>query len=387
MVGMKPPDGHHAPMEKRILRAAGDGTTSLASDWRTDGRDEGWEWADVIVTSDDLEDLAALTAALRFDALAVLDAVADRDLPKVDDFGHHLLVVLHGLRDDQVATYEIDCFVTERHLVTVRRSPAPALDALWDRLLETPELAAGGVDTLVARLADVLSRRLLSVLNAFDDRAEELLGQALAADPRLLGELTAVRTDLAAIRRVVHPQREALDELRYSTSPLISAAGRRRFSDVFDVAARTSHGLDAARASLAEILDAYRGAEARLATNVTKVLTIYAAIMLPLSLVAGFFGMNFKNLPGIGSEWGWVIVTGLMVAIAALSLGVFVAIGWIERPSGRRAGETLGRGLIQATRAPVHVVGAVFELTAMPVRGTATRIAGSTRVEANGNDA
>jgi len=359
------------------MRVAGDGTTTVESQWSTGDPDDGWEWADVIVGGGDVEELTDLIAALRLDALSVRDAVADRDLPKVDDFGHYLLVVLHGLRDDLVETYEVDCFVTARHLVTVRRFPSPALDALWDRMLESPGLAAGGVDTLVVRLADILTRRLLSVLNAFDARVDDLIGQALAADPRLLSELTAVRSDLAAVRRVVHPQREALDLLRQSTSPLISPAGRRRFSDVFDVAARTAQGLDAARASLAEILDAYRGAEARMATDVTKVLTVYAAIMLPLSLVAGFYGMNFQNLPGIGSDWGWVVVTVVMVAIAAFSLGLFVAVGWIGRPSGRRAAKTVGRGLIQATRAPAQVVGAVFELTAMPLRGTTNRRTGS----------
>lgn len=76
---------------------------------------------------------------------------------------------------------------------------------------------------------------------------------------------------------------------------MINDAARRRFSDVFDVAIRTGHGLDTARSALSETLDAYRGAEARRATEVNRVLTIYAAIMLPLSLVAGFFGMNIPT--------------------------------------------------------------------------------------------
>jgi len=211
------------------------------------------------------------------------------------------------------------------------------------------------------------------VLDAFDDRVEDLTDAALRASPSLLEDLTAVRRDLTAVRRIVHPQREALDVMRSSSSRLVSDAGRRRFSDVFDVAARAAEGLDDARTALAETLDAYRGAEARKATDVSKVLTIYAAIMLPLSLVAGIFGMNFTNLPWLNRSWGWMAAAGLMIAIALISFGVFISLGWVRRPSGRRTGQTLGRGLIEATRTPVHLVSAVLEMSAMPLRATGER--------------
>jgi magnesium transporter len=330
-------------------------------------------WLDIVAAIDDMDAVAGLTAAFDFDKMALRDVVEDTDLSKVDDFGEHLLVVLHGLREDEIDTYDVGCFVTQRHLVTVHRSPSPALDFLWDRILENFELANGGVDHLLARIADVLTRRLLSVVDAFDDAADGLIVKALDADPHLLSELTAVRADLATIRRVVHPQRETLDLLRQSPSPLISDTGHRRFSDVFDVAVRASQGLEAARTSLAEILDAYRGAEAQKATDVTMVLTVYAAIMLPLSLIAGFFGMNFTNIPGFGSHWGWIVVTLIMVGIAVVSLGVFIAAGWIRRPSGRQAGRVLGRGLIEAARAPAQVAGAAYEISTMPLRATVRR--------------
>ena len=163
--------------------------------------------------------------------------------------------------------------------------------------------------------------------------------------------------------------------LRRTSSALVGEKGRRRFSDVFDVAGRAGAGLDEARAALSETLDAYRGAEARQATEITRVLTIYAAIMLPLSLVAGFFGMNFVNLPWTGERWGWVAVTGLMLVIAVLSLGMFVSLGWMGRPSGRRTGRALGRGLVEATRTPAHIVGAVVEMSTLPLRATGALLA------------
>lgn len=373
VIGFAAVAGNHDPMESRILRCSEAGVVSVAAELPAGAVPDRWVWLDIVAAIDDMEAVADLTAAFDFDKMALRDVVEDTDLSKVDDFGRHLLVVLHGLREDEIETYDVGCFMTEQYLVTVHRHPAPALDFLWERILENFELANGGVDHLLARLSDVLTRRLLSVVDAFDDAADSLIVKALDADPDLLSELTAVRADLATIRRVVHPQRETLDLLRQSPSPLVSDTGHRRFSDVFDVATRASQGLEAARASLAEILDAYRGAEAQKATDVTMVLTVYAAIMLPLALIAGFFGMNFTNIPGFGSDWGWVVVTLIMVGIAVVSLGVFIAAGWIRRPSGRRAGRVLGRGLIEAARAPAQVVGAAYEISTMPLRATVRR--------------
>jgi len=343
--------------------------------------DAGWVWIDITAGRDDHDELADLAEQLGLDTLAVRDTVEDIDLPKVDDFGTFMLVVLHALSEDRIETYELDCFLSERRLVTIHEQRSPSVDVLWDGVLDRPELASGGPDEALARLADVATRRLVCVLDVFDDRNDELIERALTADADFLMEITAVRADLAELRRAVHPQREALDILRHSISSLISDGGRRRFSDVFDTASRAAQGVDGARTALAETLDAYRGAEARQATEVTKVLTVYAAIMLPLSLVAGFFGMNFVDLPLLASPTGWLIVTGFMAFIAFLSLGVFVSLGWTRRTSGRSAGAILGRGLVEAARTPAQLVGAVFEISTMPMRSVAGSVTGALRTK------
>ena len=368
-------------MHIRVLRWSGAGTPELVVDTRpiphADG--SGWTWIDVTVPDRDPTRSAPSTSAdlealehLRLDSIALHDALHEANLPKVDDFGDQVHAVLHGLLHDRIETYEVDCFISDSMLVTFRTADAPAVESLWSSVQDHPELAGGGASDLAARLADGLSRRLLAVVDAFDDRVDDLVAQALRADAGLLADVTAVRTDLSRLRRVVIPQREALDLLRVSDSPQITDTARRRFSDVFDVASRAAGGLDAARSALSETLDAYRGAEARQATEVTKVLTVYAAVMLPLSLIAGFFGMNHDNLPTLQSDWGWIAVAALMATVAAVSIGIFVSEGWVKRPSGRKAGATLGRGLVEAARAPAQVAGAVYEISSLPLR-TITR--------------
>jgi magnesium transporter len=257
---------------------------------QVDAEGGGWNWIDIALDENLVEVPPPMLDQYRLDPLALHDAFNDVDSPKFDDFDDHITLILHGLREgDRLTTYELDVFITPTDLITVHTGESRAVDVLQDNLRSHPELASGGGVEVAARLADGVTRRLLAVVEAFDARADELVAQALAADRHLLNDVAAVRADLAAIRRVVHPQREAIDLIRTSDSPLVSRAARRRFSDVFDVATRTASGLDAARAVMSEAVDAYRGAEARSATEVNKVLTIYAAVLLPLSLIVGKF--------------------------------------------------------------------------------------------------
>ena len=142
-------------MEMRILVSDGDGGADEVADAPEVGPIDGWVWIDVLAADDDIAELMRFTQRFNLDQIAVRDAIDDFDMPKIDDFGHHLLVVLHGLRDDRVATYEVDCFLTDKHLITIRNAYSPALVALWTQVQKRPELARVAVDELTALLADV----------------------------------------------------------------------------------------------------------------------------------------------------------------------------------------------------------------------------------------
>jgi magnesium transporter len=298
------------------------------------GLDDGqWCWLDIELsaTSDDASFEAALSK-VDLDAMALSDAFNDVDLPKIDDFEDHLLIVLHGIADNDEPTLEIDFFLTEREIITIRRHHSPALDEFAKQLERRPELSSGGPSEVMARMGDTILRRFLTVMDDLDDRVDELTDMGLEADPEFLEELTIVRRYVGELRHVLRPQRDVLDRLRRTPSHLVTDGGRRRFSDVYDTANRTVQELEGTRTALAETLGAYRGAEARQATEVTKILTVYAAIVLPLSLIAGLFGMNFVEIPGADHPNGWWLLIGAMAALAATSLLLFAMAGWIRLP-------------------------------------------------------
>lgn len=341
----------------------------------TDPTKTGWRWLDLYLPVD-AEELDRIAVALDLDAVAVRGALEDTDVAKLDDFGHHLGVVVHGLSADSVDDLEIseiNCFLTADTLVTVRSTASMAVDRLWKELQRSPELGHGGPDELLARLVDLVTRRLVAVVDLLDDHLDGVVERALEAHPQTVAEITALRSSLTEIRRIARPQRNVLLELRRIESSLVSETGRRRFADARDVAEVLLSDLEAARSGLSDALDAYHGAEARRATEVSRVLTIYAAVMFPLTLVVGFFGMNFVQMPLIEKPWGWWVVAIVMAIITLLSLGIFAASGWIQTLSARRAGSAIGKGVAEATRAPVLMVGSLYAAAATPLRRTRRR--------------
>ena len=340
-------------MKTRILRAMTDGVVVVED--VGDGALPGvrWEWIDVLVSDADDATAEDLSTSLGLDSLAFRDAMHDFDLPKVDDLGSQIVIVLHGLHPDRIAICSVSCFLSEKRLVTFRRQSSPSLDALHSALPgRSGEVVESAAD-LLAMMADTFGRRHLSILAAFEDRVEDLVDSALAADSEVIAQVTAIRKDLAVIARSARPQRETLDQLRVFRSPLISNAAKRRLSDAFDVSKRVVHEVEAARESLREILEGYRGAEAAKATDVTRVLTLFAALFLPITFITGFFGMNFPNLPFLSVARGWLLVTVLMLIITVLSIRVFISKGWMRRPMRLRPTDV--KGLNDAIRAPVQI--------------------------------
>ena len=312
-----------------------------------------WVWIDADASNS--AELVELGEQLGLDRLAMFDAVSDVDLSKVDDFGEHLLIVLHGLSEDstdEIRTYELDMFLTTDVLITVRSGTSRTIDHLWQDIRHNHELSDAGPDVLAARISSAIMKRWASIVTSFDEQLDDLIERAFEADKTVLRDVTFLRTELSTIRRTLRPQLETLAELRTTSSPLIGQRSQRRYADAFDTSTRIEHAIEGVRAELLAALDAYRGAEARTATEISRVLTIYAAILLPLSFIVGFFGMNVPNLPGSETPSAWLWIVAAMVLITAISLSIFAKAGWIRLRSPARP-STFARRTLELARRPV----------------------------------
>ncbi|HEY7469420.1 MAG TPA: magnesium transporter CorA family protein [Acidimicrobiia bacterium] len=317
----------------------------------------GYFWLDLL--GEDPDDIIALGKIVGIDRASLAEAIDVSLLPRTEEHERFVYVVLNGLTpsaDNRLKTTEIDLFVGKTFLVTIHRDSLPAVE--W---LQSPENAASTTNLdspaqLTAFIAQLGTRRYLPLTQALDDRIEVLEEMAMASDPRTLSEVHALRRDVGLIRRTLAPQRDVFNELAESIHPAIDPVAARAFDRVFDHHLKLVDSLDNARALLSSVLETHRGAVADQTNEIIRVLTVFSAILLPMSVVAGMWGMNFIEVPLADETWGFWALVGLMLV---MGLGLWLYFGrrrFVGGPRLKDLPRSVGLGLIQIGSFPIKVV-------------------------------
>jgi magnesium transporter len=293
-------------------------------------RDE-YFWLDL--TDPGKDEIDALGEIFSFHPLALEDMLKRGQRPKLDDFGDYMFLVYHGVGEvedgSQIALEEVHAFLSGGYIVTSHQGRCSALEEAREQLeAKSPR----SEQFVIYRVLDGLTDTFFPVLDRLDERMERLDGEIFDRPmPSQLEEITTLRRELVALRRVVTPQRDLLargvDDIL--EIPGLEADSRNYFRDVYDHAIRISDQIDSYRDLLAGTRDAYLSVVSNRLNQITKQLTVVATIFLPLSFIVGFFGQNFKWLvEGIGSE-----VDFLILGIGSLLLSVIGLLIWFRRGS------------------------------------------------------
>jgi len=194
-----------------------------------------------------------------------------------------------------------------------------------------PRIRAGGPDYLAYALLDVMVDhyfpRLELASEVLDDLEEEVYGDAGA---ELLERLHHVRRDLVVMRRVGWPMREALRALAVEPSPFISDEVRMYLQSTEQHMVQAVEAVDAARETTQGLVELHLSNVSYRTNEIMKVLTLMASIFIPLTFIAGIYGMNFENMPELHSQRGYFVVLGVMVAVAVGMVVFFARRGWIS---------------------------------------------------------
>jgi magnesium transporter len=214
--------------------------------------------------------------------------------------------------------------------------PQRAKAELYERLrVGVGPIWSEGPDYLAYALIDTLVDRYYPIAQALSERLEDLEDEPVdetASDT--LRDIHCIRHELVVLRRVGWPQREAIHALLREHSPFMTEPVRLHLRDTADHISQIMELIDSTREMAVGLSELYLSNVSQRTSEVMKVLTLMASIFIPLTFIAGIYGMNFENMPELKRPWAYFAVLGVMAAAALGMIAYFWRRGWIA--SGRR---------------------------------------------------
>ena len=294
---------------------------------------QGLLWLDVAAPTP--EDGHFLENTFGFHHLAVEDCLSRRlHSPKVDDFGEHLFILVHGVdhaAEDVVQTTELAVFLGRNFVVTSHAARLYSVEAVRAMVEDDARPMRRGADFLAHAFIDALIDNILPTIDRMTEVAEEVQEEAIhKPQPSTLDTILRLNRSSLRVHRVIAPQREMLNRLARGEFEVISQQALIFYRDVYDHLVRIEDLNQTVRDESNNALSTYLSSIAIQQNETMKVLSAVASIFLPLALIAGIYGMNFEHMPELSQPWAYFAVLGFMGTAIALATWWFLTHGWIR---------------------------------------------------------
>lgn len=280
----------------------------------------GPKWIDVL--GPDEEGLKRLAERYTLHKLAVEDCLHLDQRPKLEEYPTHQFIVLQGFTVGKdicdLTLHEHHFFLGPDWLISVHEFPFDPHDEVRRRVVNDPRGTLGrGADFVLYLLADVLMDRQFPILDSFSDELEDMeVAIFEQPDKSQLQRIFDLKRMLVTFRRVLSPQRDVVGLLSRGGIANVHERTTLYFRDVYDHLVRLYEQIDAGRDFLGNAMDAYLSMVANKTNDITKQLTIFSTIFLPLSFIVGFFGQNFDVLSGQGFYYAmWVMIVAFPITL------------------------------------------------------------------------
>ncbi len=300
---MNPPAESSSGMSVRIIHRSASG--DLTMDWPFDeiaeaiADPEVMLWVDIERPDAELARVELLFRdVFHFHPLAIEDALRETHVPKLDDWADYLYLVFHeldfDLRTHNLHLHELDIFLGRNYLVTCHSATMKPIESLRRQLERDPERAARGPDHLLYHLLDRGVDDYLTAIEHLDEAIDNAQDEVFATPtPQTLQKIFQIKRAAVKVHRIVSPQREVVNRLARDAYPQIDAPDRVYFRDVYDHLVRVHDISETLRDLVSGALDTYLSVISNRTNEIMKALTLVTVMFLPMSFLAGFFGMNF----------------------------------------------------------------------------------------------
>jgi magnesium transporter len=282
-----------------------------------------------------VEDIKNLGECLGLHPLVLEDILSADQRPKLEDYGDYLYMVLRVLSYDEpalsVRSDQLSLVIGANYLISLHDGNGDLFAPIKARLKAgAGRIRKGGPDYLAYAILDLVVDNYFLLLESIGETIEDLEQQLITnPTPQTLGDTHRLKRDLIILRRSVWPLREVMSRLERRESPLIQEGMYLYLKDVYDHVIQVIDTIETFREMLSGMLDIYLSSVSNRLNEVMKVLTIIATIFIPLTFIAGVYGMNFKHMPELEHPYGYYTVMGVMITLGLGMLGIFWRKGWL----------------------------------------------------------
>jgi magnesium transporter len=273
-----------------------------------------------------------------FHPLTVEDCRANRHHPKMEEFPDYIYFIIHAVRADaspeRFNTIELDGYLGRNYVVTYHHESFPSINKVKQSIRSSPVTCQRGAAFLLHHIIDSIVDDYLPVMDDFDDRINALEDNIFSIkrpSDEILQEILDLKKSVLRLRRISAKQLEILYRMSHGQFQLIPQPLLPFFRDIYDHMLRVTDLAESYRDLIGSSLEAYLSVVSNRLNEIMKVLTIFSAIMLPLTFIAGVYGMNFENMPELHSRYGYYATWGIMIGVATVMILLFWKRGWIGK--------------------------------------------------------
>jgi magnesium transporter len=288
-------------------------------------------WVDI--SNPSVNDLEVLRKRFKLHKLTIEDCFKEKSRIKAEEFMTYDFLVLRGIKHvkKRLKVYDLNFIIGKNYIISVHKGPVESFEKLKEKTEKLNDLVKKGPDFLLHNLIDTEVDNIFPVIEKIDEKVDKIEDKLFKVyDPGNINKLFTLKRQILAIRRHMSGQRDIVGMLAKRNFPFISAKAEAYFRDIYDHMIRINEMIENTREVLSNALEINLTITSNRLNEIMKVLTVIATIMMPLTLITGIYGMNFKNMPELFWDYGYFFTLGLMIVIGLVMLFYFYKKGWLK---------------------------------------------------------
>ncbi len=281
----------------------------------------------------DIQKLKELWDRFEFHPLVQEDILNTNQRPKIEDYGQQIFVVLKMMyfEDDQLQQEQVSLVFNDKFIFSFQESERKIFSPIKERLeLENTRMRKSGPDYMAYAIMDIIIDYYFEVLETINNRIEEIEDVLWSeSNDDTLSDIHHTRRQLIQFRKNAWPLRDNMNSMLRDESPFIKDETKLFLRDVYDHTVQIIDNLDDNRELVSGLHDMYMTNISNKMNEVMKVLTIIATIFIPLTFLAGIYGMNFENMPELAWKWSYPLIWVVMILVTIGMIYYFRKKRWL----------------------------------------------------------